>query len=331
MVSLRQFMDISECQEVLAAVTEAHSLLLRALDESVVDAAEPGAALLVHRRLERLRPKIESAIGSGIAAEIVTHAGEARDAAVRYHDEATRAVERALRELENTSNALQDVLATLAQRDNSEAEDVEREFRELESALAIPDPEQMRAQLQRGLSRLRVQVENLQREKDGVIVALRDELRTLQKKVEKAVFRPDAPGFATVLPREEFEAFVELEMESGSPFCLVYAAIANLSRIERFHGPEASQAAIAAFTARLQEHLRDSLAVGRLSPNQFCCVVNCSYDEAMRQVHQMTAAFSEQTESGSPLMPRFMTVRFAAEDGFERLRRKFVELQRQNR
>jgi GGDEF domain-containing protein len=330
MVSLRQFMDISECQEVLAAVTEAHSLLLRALDESVVDAAEPGAALLVHRRLERLRPKIESAIGSGNAPKIAMHAGEARDAALRYHDEATRAVERALRELENTSTALQDVLATLAQRGAGEVADVEREFRELESALAIPDPEQMRAELQRGLSRLRVQFENLQREKDGAIVTLRDELRTLQKRVEKAVFRPDAPGFATVLPREEFEAFVELEMESGSSFCLIYAAIANLSRIERFHGAEASQAAIAAFIARLQEHLRDSLAVGRLSPNQFCCVVNCSYDEAMRQVHQMTTALSEQTDSRGPLMPRFMTVRFTAEDGIERLRRKFADLQKQN-
>jgi GGDEF domain-containing protein len=330
MVSLRQYIDISECQEVLAAVTEAHSLLLQALDESVVDAAEPGAALLVHRRLARLRPKIESAIASGMAPKIVTHAGEARDAALRYRDEATMAVDRALRELENTSTALKDVLATLAQRDSSDVADVEREFRELESALAIPDPEQMRAELQRGLSRLRVQFENLQREKDGVIVTLRDELRTLQKKVEKAVFRPDAPGFATVLPREEFEAFVELEMESGSSFCLVYATIANLSRIERFHGADASQAAIAAFTAQLQEHLRDSLAVGRLSPNQFCCVVNCSYDEAMRQVHHMTTAFSEQTDSHGPLMPRLMTVRFAAEDGIERLHRKFAELQRQN-
>jgi len=330
MVSLRQFIDISECQEVLAAVTEAHSLLLQALDESVVDAAEPGAALLVHRRLERLRPKIESAIGSGIAPKIVMHAGEAREATLRYHDEATRAVERALRELENTSTALQDVLATLAHQDNSPVEDVQREFRELESALAIPDPEQMRAELQRGLSRLRVQFDNLQREKDGVIVTLRDELRTLQKKVEKAVFRPDAPGFATVLPREEFEAFVELEMESGSSFCLIYATIANLSRIERFHGSEASQSAIAGFTARLQEHLRNSLAVGRLSPNQFCCVVNCSYEEAMRQVHQMTTALSEQTDSRATLMPRFMTVRFGTDDGIERLRRKFAELQKQN-
>jgi selenocysteine-specific translation elongation factor len=59
-------------------------------------------------------------------------------------------------------------------------------------------------------------------------------------------------------------------------------------------------------------------------------VVNCSYDEAMRQVHQMTTALSEQTDSRGPLMPRFMTVRFAAEDGIERLRRKFADLQKQN-
>jgi len=330
MVSLRQYMDISECQEVLAAVTEAHGQLLTALDESVVDAAEPGAALLVHRRLERLKPKIESAIESGNSLKIVGHAAEAREAALRYHDEAAKAVERALRELESTSSALQDVLATLAEREGCETGEVEREFKELESALALPDPEQMRAHLQQGLSRLRVQFENLQREKESVIVSLRDELRTLQKKVEKAVFRPDAPGFATVLPREEFEAFVELEVESGSSFCLVYATLANLSRIERFHGATAGQNAVNSFTARLQEHLRDTLAVGRLTPNQFCCVVNSSYDDAMRQVHQMTTAFGEQKDSRDALTPRFMTVRFPADDGIERLRRKFAELQKQN-
>ena len=160
---------------------------------------------------------------------------------------------------------------------------------------------------------------------------MRDELRTLQKSVDKAVARPGAQGFTSILAREEFEAFVELEIEGGASFCLIYASIANLSRIQRFHGAEATQAAVAAFTARLQEHLRDSVAVGRLSANQFCCLATCSYDEAIRQVQQMTRSLGDETPSRESLTPRFMTVMFTAVDGVERLRKKFFDLQQQNR
>src|ERR1017187_348702 len=165
MVSLRQFIDISECQNVLAAVTEAQAILLQALDEAVVDAADPGAALLVHRRLERLRPRLDSAISSGAAKHIAPHAAEARDAALRYRDEAMKAVERVQCELEATSQALQDVLSRLAGPAGGAVAEVERELKGLESLLTIPDPQQLRAGLQQGLSRLRTQFENLQREK----------------------------------------------------------------------------------------------------------------------------------------------------------------------
>jgi GGDEF domain-containing protein len=331
MVSLRQFIDISQCQEVLAAVTEAQAILLRALDETVVDAADPGAALLAHHRLERLRPRIEAAISSGAPQKIAAHAVEARDAAVRYHGEATKAIQRVRRELESTSLALQDVLSTLAERDGGETAEVEREFKSLESLLTLPDPEELRAGLQKGLGRLRAQFQNLQREKDSMIATLRDELRTLQKSVDRAVVRPDAQAFASILPREEFEAFAELQIGRGASFCLVYASIANLSRIERFHGREAKLAAIALFTARLQEHLGNSVAVAGLGAGQFCCLTSYSYDEAIRQVHQMTKSLGDAAGLREPLTPRFMTVMFMATDGIERLTRKFVDLQQQNR
>ena len=330
MVSLRQFIDISECQEVLAAVTEAQSILMQALDESVLDAADPGAALLVHRRLERLRPRLNLAISSGAVDHIAPHAAEARDASLRYHNEAMKAVERVQCELEATSRALQDVLSTLADRDGGDVAEVERELKGLESLLSLPDPQQLRTGLQQGLSRLRTQFENLQREKDSMIATLRDELRTLQKSVDKAAVRPEARGFSSILPREEFEAFVELGIERGTSFCLVYAAIANLSRIERFHGAGATANAVAAFTGHLQEHLSGSLAVGRLSLHQFCCMATCSYDEAIRQVHQITKALGNEKQSRENLTPRFMTVMFTSGDGIERLRKKFFDLQQQN-
>lgn len=330
MVSLRQFIDISECQEVLAAVTEAQSILFQALDESVVDIADPRAAQLAHRRLQRLRPHLNLAISSAAVGHIAPHAAEARDAALRYHDEAAKAVERVQRELEATSRALQDVLSTLADREGGDVADVERELKGLESLLAIPDPQQLRAGLQQGLTRLRAQFENLQREKDTMIATLRDELRTLQKSVDEAVSRPQGNGFASILPRGEFEAFVEMEIERGASFCLVYASIANLSRIERFHGPDGTRNAVAAFSARLQEYLYDSAAVARLGDGQFCCMSTSSYDESIRQVHQMTKSLGEAAPSRESLTPRFMTVMFAPGDGVERLRKKFFDLQKQN-
>jgi GGDEF domain-containing protein len=328
MVSLRQFIDISECQEVLAAVTEAQSVLFRTLDESVIDVAEPAAALLVHRRLERLRSCIDSAVSSGAVAKIGVHATAAREVAMHYHDDAAKAVERVQHELENTSVALQDVLATLAQENGTDRAEVEREFKGLESLLTLPDPNEMRAGLKKGLLRLRTQFENMQREKDGMIATLRDELRTLQKSVEKAAAPPEGRGFASILQREDFEALVELEIERGAVFCLVYASIANLSRIERFLGADAGQATIASFTASLQEHLRNTVAVARFSSSQFCCLENCSYDDAIRHVHLMTKSLSNQTDLRETITPRFMTVMFNSTDGVDRLRKRFFDLQK---
>jgi GGDEF domain-containing protein len=330
MVSLRQFIDISECQEVLAAVTDTQSVLFQTLDESVIDVAEPAAALLVHRRLERLRTRIDVAVSSGDGAKLGVHVTAAREVAMHYHDQAAKAVERVQHELENTSVALQDVLATLAEQSGGDRAELEREFKGLESLLAVPDPNELRAGLQKGLSRLRTRFETMQREKDGMIATLRDELRTLQKSVDKAVAPSEGRGFSCILQREDFEAFVELEIERGASFCLVYAAIANLSRIERFHGAETMQAAVGSFTASLQEHLRNTVAVGRFSSNQFCCLENCSYDDAIRQVHQMTKALNNQTGLRETLTPRFMTVMFNSTDGIERLRKKFLDLQKQN-
>ena len=330
MVSLRQFIDISECQEVLAAVTEAQSVLFQTLNESVVDAAEPAAALLVHRRLERLRSRIDSALSSGTAANLDVHVAAAREVAMHYRDEATKAVERVQHELENTSAALRDVLATLAEQNGGDRAELEREFKGLESLLTLPDPNELRVGLQKGLSRLRAQFENMQREKDGMIATLRDELRTLQKNVEKAAAPPKGRGFASILQQEDFEAFVELEIERGAAFCLVYASIANLSRIERFLGADAGQAAIASFTGSLQEHLRNTVAVGRLSSSQFCCLENCSYDDAIRQVHLMTKSLGNQTDLRETITPRFMTVMFNSTDGVDRLRKRFFDLQKQN-
>jgi len=96
-------------------------------------------------------------------------------------------------------------------------------------------------------------------------------------------------------------------------------------------GQRGRQAAVAAFTARLQESLRDSVAVGRLSTNQFCCMATCSYDDAIRHVQHMTRSLGDAAPSRESLTPRFMTVMFTAADGVERLRRKFLELQKQNR
>ncbi|HTP87752.1 MAG TPA: hypothetical protein VMJ34_12425 [Bryobacteraceae bacterium] len=323
-------MDISECQEALAAVTEAHAILLDTLDESLVDAAEPGAALLAHRRLQRLRPRIDAAVAAGDVKVMGPYAGEARKATLRFHDEATKAVERARLELENTSLALRDVLSTLAKREGSNAADVERELDELESLLKLPDPQQMREALQTGLLRLRQDFEKVQREKDSMIATLRDELRTLQRSVEKAVERPTGQGFSSMLPREEFEAFVELEIERGAAFCLVYAGVANLSRIERFHGPVVAEAAAEAFVGQLRDTLRNTVAVAQLSTSQFCCLETCSYDEAIRQVHLVTKALEKAASTRDMLTPRFMTVMFTPADGADRLRKKFFDLQRQN-
>jgi GGDEF domain-containing protein len=110
----------------------------------------------------------------------------------------------------------------------------------------------------------------------------------------------------------------------------VYASIANLSRIERFLGADAGQAAIASFTGSLQEHLRNTVAVGRFSSSQFCCLENCSYDDAIRQVHLMTKSLGNQTDLRETITPRFMTVMFNSTDGVDRLRKRFFDLQKQN-
>ncbi len=325
MVSLKQHIHLSACQSMLASVYAAWSSLLDNSGAHAPDSIDPAAAERLRKRLERVREHSGPAVESGANAAVDRCAADAAEAVDYYYESIAAAYDRVRRELENTSKALDDVLISVAAQDGAERIDVDREFRELEDLLEVPDPQILKSGLQAGLHRLRARFDDLRREKDSVIAMLRDEVRTLQKNIEHATSQPGAQ--CAQLTREEFESFVEGQIEQGASFCLVYGSLANLSRLRRFQGSAAVTAAVDLFAGLLRQFLPNCPAITRFGVGAFCCLVPASAKQTTTHIGQLTRMLGDPSKAGTPL-PHFTTVSFMPTDGPERLLRRFHDLQR---
>ncbi len=311
---------------MLASVYAAWSSLLDNVGAHAPESVDQASAEQLRKRLVRVRECSGHAIDGGGETEVDRCANEAAEAVDIYYESIATAYARIRSELENMAKALDDVLASMTAPDSGDRVDVDREFRELEQLLDNPDPQAMKIGLQTGIQRLRVRFDDLRREKESMIAILRDEVRTLQKSLEQATLESESAQ-CVQLTQEEFESFVEEEIEQGASFCLVYGSLTNLSRLRRFQGSEAVTSAVDLFAGLLRQFLPDCPAMMRFGVGAFCCLVLASSKRTTDNIGQLTRMLGDPSKVGTPL-PKFTVASFMPTDGSERLLRRFRDLHR---
>ena len=322
MISLNTSMRLDEVRCVLEEISAAYCGALAAAHDSVVDVK----GIRAWERRE----------------EFGAIAAQGRHAAERLNTDELPAVERALRtahkrqvadvrdlvsnltaEKESTLAALREALASLTAPDSGETGRAGLEVARMRRLADLDDLARIKSGIRESADRLETCITAIQREKDTVILMLRDEIRTLQRSLEQV-----KAGGRGVLSRSQFEACLQRTIASKVSFSVIQVSIRNRAHIERLKGPGTAEHAVRAFAAALQELLPPGSVTGMWDETELCAIVMVSYHDAIQKTREIGILLERSdTKTGSaPLKAQLLTVPFNGEEGQDKLAKRVQKL-----
>ena len=266
MISLKR--SITDFERLQDLSTETQDLLLFALESVKQYAVEtdPVTTSEFRERFARVIKKIRGSDpidGAVLKTEI---RGELRD----YHERGARYIDHLRTELTSTSKALSELLTTCQSDSGAEKklnEQVVR-VRSLETARSMEDVRQTA----RGIATAIAQcAEQMKLERDGLVVQLRDEIRTLQKAVEDAQRAARVDDVTGCYNRQEVERLIRREMVAGRLTTVVHIWLRNFELLHDLYSVRIIDQLAISFAKRLAGIAKES-AIGRWCGDIFCVV-----------------------------------------------------------
>ena len=188
-----------------------------------------------------------------------------------YRDRSARYLDHLRNELHNTSKALTDLLATCQSSSGAEQKLNEQivQVRALESASGMEDVRQSARRIAITIAQC---AEELKREKDGVILQLRDEIRTLQTAVENAQRAARLDDVTGCFNREELERLIKRQIVAGHPFTVMHLWLRNFDVLRNMHSVGIMDQLAIAFSKRVTNIAKEPIVLGRWRTDVFCLV-----------------------------------------------------------
>ncbi len=322
MISLIASMRLDEARALMEEVSGAYCGVLASAQDAVVDVE--GLKAWEHREefgsvAAKGRETVEWLRTSDLAG--VERA--LRAAFRRQVDKIRELVATMAGENQSTLTALQEALLSLSNSGSGDVAQAGKEISRIRKVAELDDLAKIRFAIREATGRLEACLTAIQREKDTVILMLRDEIRTLQRSVDQ--MRTGASG---VLSRSQFEACAERTISSGVYFCVIHISIRNRSQIERLRGPGFAENAIRNLSTGLQEVLPPGSLVGHWSETEFCAIVLVPYHDAIQKTRDIGALLERQDSmaGSAQLKSQLLTVPFAPEEGRDKLSKRLQKL-----
>jgi GGDEF domain-containing protein len=322
MISLTTSMKLDEVRCVLDEICGAYCGALSSAHDSVIDVKglpawerrEEFSAIAAkgRRSVERLNtsglPEIERELRAAHKRQV---------AGVR------ELVSKLAAEKDETMTALREALASLTSHDSGGTERAAAEVVRMRNLADLDDVAQIKCGIREAASRLEACITAIQREKDTVILMLRDEIRTLQRSLDQV-----KAGGSGVLSRSQFEACLRRTIASKVSFCAIQISIRNRAQIERLRGHGAAEHAIRTFTTAVQEMLPPGSVTGIWDESELCAIVLVSYQDAIQKTREigMFLEHAETRAGSAPLKAQLMTVPFNADEGQEKLAKRMQKV-----
>jgi hypothetical protein len=322
MISLTTSMQLDQVRSILEQVSAAYWGALASALDSVVDLKglhagerreEFGAlAARGRRRVEQLK--------TGELAEIER---ALRDAHKGQVSEIRGLVSNMKAENESTLAALQEALASLTAQNGADSNQAAAEVMRMRRLAQLDDLATIKYGIRESADRLEACITAIQREKDTVILILRDEIRTLQRSLEQV-----KAGGSGVLSRSQFEACLQRTIASKVSFSAIQVSIRNRAQIERQRGPGYAEETVRSFAAELQALLPPGSVTGLWSGTELCSIVLVGYHDAIQTTREIGTLLehAEATAGSAPLRAQLVTVPFNTEEGQDRLAKRVQKL-----
>ena len=268
-ISLKR--SIEESEQVLPLM-KALRATLEAVSQYMVE-TDPTSLQNLRAHLNRIAEGVqapaESPDGKALSEVPVAVRGELRD----YRDAAKRYIDRLRTDLNDTARALQEMAETLHGQDSGAQSRLKKAIGDLRGLSTLNNLEEVRAGLRHSETTFTECMEQLRREKEGVIAQLRDEIRALQKSVSEAERSAAMDTITGAYKREEFQKLVRRDVVAERSIGIIHVWLRNLHEISSTNSGSLVDKLLTAFCKRIQSSLPAGALVGRWRDDIFCVLL----------------------------------------------------------
>ncbi len=187
-----------------------------------------------------------------------------------YRDRATRYIEHLRLELKNTGTALNELLSS-CQADTGSEQMLKEQVKQIRGLESARDLEDVRISARRIATAVAQCAEQIKREKDSVILQLRDEIRTLHKAMEQAERAAKADEITGCYNRAEMERLIRREMVGKRSFTVVHVWLRNFEQLRGFT-PVGIMDQLAISFSKRAVSIAKGTALGRWESDVFCLI-----------------------------------------------------------
>jgi diguanylate cyclase len=270
--------DLEQVEGLFQAASGAFGEVLGAVREHAVE-VEPR---LTKEHRERLASIIRLAEEAGSPEAIGDAVTVVRSELRGYQEAANRHLRGLEEQLSGTVNALRQVMESLATGSEDQQDRLKTEMERLKGLMRVDDLNALRSGLGSSLNGLAGCIDHIQRQNQLVVAQLRDEIRTLHSRVETAERAAAIDPVTGVMNRHEIETAIQREVESSSPFCLIFTWVKNLKLLQRQYGRKVADDLTVAASRRFADAVESRGVVGRWSDDELIAIVRIQKGEAIR-------------------------------------------------
>jgi GGDEF domain-containing protein len=242
--------------EIETSLTEKHREYLRAIRVQVMGTGSPEALMDTQ---------------SALRAEL-------RD----YRDKCGTYLGQLRQEFTSALVSLNEVMSSLSSSGQDQQKHLKTELNTLETLAETSDPDMLRRGVQTAVKTIAVCVDQMKRENDIIVAQFRDEIRTMQSRVEAAEASASLDASTGALKRSEFETRVRRDVLRDGPVCLAIVKVSNFKDLRSRHGKLLAGEAILALYRRTREEFGPEVDIGRWRDEIFTVKLLCAKQDALK-------------------------------------------------
>ena len=270
MISIRKAgHELERMEELLHAVTEVYSLAIHSTAEYAIE-VDPGEASEFRRHLQALKQQMEGAARPQEWKAIqASFRGELRN----YRDHARSQLGRLREEIAAAGEAVHLFAESVTTSDTGHEVQIKKALDDLEAISRSNDPAELRMGIRQVASCISNNIELMQHSHQAAIAQLRDEIRVLNRQVDKERSVHLIDRATGVWNRDEMDSRVAKLVAGRQPFCILLVYIPNLRLLDRRFSPAVIEGSLKALLGRLSGLLDANAVVGRWSESSFAAIV----------------------------------------------------------
>lgn len=288
MISLQSTLtELDRWEKLQAATMDCYKSAIASIRQYVVELDQ--AAAEEHRKhLERILADVSAGELDTLLESRSNLRGELRE----YQDKSAKCIKRLREELVSTSAALRDLVGAITATSDEVEDGLQNELRKLKTLSRCQDIAAMRQGLEGVANSIGTYIEDLRKSNQMVITQLRDEIRTLQSRIEKIQRRPTQasdPDEGLSADRRQVETLVRQYCAQSTCFCTILLWLSNWPSVLREGGEKQAGQVVEAFVRRLAGEIGTNGAIRRCAEDEFAAVLPVAKAEGMELVKDLSA------------------------------------------